>query len=178
MPPSPTEEVDVGEDRSRRGTELALLGDGAVDARSRALESTYQALWFTLARSNWNSLVVVPADRDDTAAGLATALAEVGRRLRNTPVTFLVMAGSIDYASAGKFVSTMAGRGGKVEGGPPSSRVIVAVPPVVAEPLALAVTDAADAVALFMRKGVSRLDSAERTIEMVGRSRFLGCVLG
>ena len=120
----------------------------------------------------------MPADEGDSAAGIATALADVGRRLRNTPVTFLVMAGSIDYASAGRFVSAVAGNVGQDPAGPPSSRVIVAVPSVIAEPLALAVTDAADAVALYVRKGSTRLKAAARTIELVGRDRIVGCVLG
>ena len=168
----------MSDDRRRKGTELALRGDPLLAVRDRERESYYQGLWFTLARNSWNSLVIVPADESDSTAGVVTALANVGRRLRNTPVTFLVMAGSIDYASAGKFVSTVAGRGAKGGDEPPSSRVIVAVPPVLTEPLALAVTDAADAVALFVRKGGTRLDAANRTIQLVGRERIIGCVLG
>jgi hypothetical protein len=160
-----------------KGNELAVRTDLARYTRHRALESHYQSLWFTLIRSNWHSLVLVPADEGDSAAGIATALADVGRRLRKTPVTFLVMAGSIDYASAGKFVSAVAGSGGQASDGPPTSRVIIAVPPVIVEPLALAVTDAADAVALYVRKGRSHSEAAARTIELVGRERFMGCVL-
>ncbi len=151
----------------RRGRELQ---------RDRALESHYQGLWFTLARTRWNSLALVPADEGESTAGVATALADVGRRLRNTPVTFLVVAGSIDYASAGKFVSAVTGKGAASDEAP-ASRVIVSVPPVVVEPLALAITDAADAVAICMRKGSTHLSSAERTIQLVGRDRIVGCVL-
>lgn len=161
-----------------KGNELVVRADFARYRRDRTQQIHFQGLWFTLARSNWNSLVLVPADEGDSAAGIATALADVGRRLRNTPVTFLVMAGSIDYASAGRFVSAVAGKGGQAAGAPPSSRVIVAVPSVIVEPLALAVTDAADAVALYVRKGSTRLKAAARTIELVGRDRIVGCVLG
>jgi hypothetical protein len=146
--------------------------------RSRARDAYFQGLWFTLARTSWTSLVIVPADEDDSAAGIATALADVGRRLRRTPVTFLVMAGSVDYAAAGRFVSAVLGRGEEGPGDGPSSRVIVAVPPVVSVPLALAVTDAADAVVLYVRKGSTRRESALRTIELVGRERIAGCVVG
>ena len=162
---------------SMKGNELVVRADLSRYRRPRALESHYQSLWFTLVRSHWTSLVLVPADEGDSAAGIATALADVGRRLRKTPVTFLVMAGSIDYASAGKFVSEVAGKGGQASDGPPTSRVIIAVPPVIVEPLALAVTDAADAVALYVRKGSTHSDAAARTIELVGRERIMGCVL-
>ncbi len=167
------------EGRSRlKGDELVVRANVARVRRDRAQQIDFQGLWFTLARKRWNSLVLVPADEGDSAAGIATALADVGRRLRNTPVTFLVMAGSIDYASAGRFVAAVAGNSGQDAGGPPSSRVIVAVPSVISEPLALAVTDAADAVALYVRKGSTRLKAAARTIELVGRDRIVGCVLG
>jgi hypothetical protein len=161
-----------------KGDELVVRANVARVRRDRAQQIDFQGLWFTLARKRWNSLVLVPADEGDSAAGIATALADVGRRLRNTPVTFLVMAGSIDYASAGRFVAAVAGNSGQDAGGPPSSRVIVAVPSVISEPLALAVTDAADAVALYVRKGSTRLKAASRTIELVGRDRIVGCVLG
>ncbi len=159
-----------------RETALVLRDRQSAIVRDRAREGEFQGLWFRLARSNWTSLVLVPADEGLSAAGVATALADVGRRLRNTPVTFLVMAGSIDYASAGKFVSAVTGQQGAADG-PPSSRVIVAVPSVIEQPLALAVTDAADAVAVVMRTGGTAKESAERTIELVGRDRILGCVL-
>ncbi len=167
----------MGMEGHKTGTELVVRTDASGPRRDRALQVHYQGLWFTLARSNWSSLVLVPADEGDSAAGVATALADVGRRLRTTPVTFLVMAGAIDYASAGKFVMAVAGKDAQAGGGPPTSRVIVAVPPVTVEPLALAVTYAADAVAICIRRGSTRRDAAARTIELVGRDRILGCVL-
>jgi hypothetical protein len=158
-------------------TELAPVRANLAAGRPRAVETRYQSLWFALSRLSWKSLVLVPADEGETSAGIATALADVGRRLRNTPVTFMVMAGALDYASAGRFVSAVLGSGPEPEEGPPRSRVIVAVPPVIVEPLALAVTDAADAVALCIRKGVSHRKAAERTIELIGRDRIVGCVM-
>ena len=165
-------------DGRKERTELAIWSGAGRQRRERALETHYQGLWFTLARMRWKSLVLVPADQGESAAGVATALADVGRRLRNTPVTFLVMAGSLDYASAGRFVSAMLGTAREANDEPPSSRVIVAVPPVIVEPLALAVTDAADAVVLYIRRGATHQKAAEKTIDLVGRDRIVGCVLG
>jgi hypothetical protein len=165
-----------GQQGNRNGSALALREVAVRTRQDRVLESHYQGLWFTLSRSRWASLAIVPADAGESSAGLATALADVGRRLRNTPVTFLVMAGSVDYASAGKFVSSVAGKGERAPHEFPTSRVIVAVPPVIIEPLALAVTDAADAIAIYVRKGSTHLDAATRTIELLGRDRIIGCV--
>jgi hypothetical protein len=161
------------------GTEMVLKEPAGLLLRgdvSREIE--FQSLWFTLARIPWRSLVVVPGDENGSSAAVATALADVGRRLRNGPVTFLVMGGSIDYASAGRIVASVAGPPGEVRGATGSSgRVIVAIPSVVTEPLGVAVTDAADAVVLCVEKGRTRTPSALRTIEMIGRDRIIGCVL-
>jgi hypothetical protein len=55
--------------------------------------------------------------------------------------------------------------------------LLVAIPPVVTEPLGLAVTEVADAIILCVERGESRLRSAERTIELVGRDRIIGALM-
>ena len=155
----------------RRPVALAVRG-----VASREIE--FQSLWFTLARLPWRSLVVVPGDEHGSSASVATALADVGRRLKSGPVTFLVMAGPLDYASAGRIVASVAGPPPESSGTAPAyGRVIVAIPPVVNEPLGIAVTDAADAVVLCIEKGKTRTPAARRTIEMIGRDRIVGCIL-
>jgi hypothetical protein len=59
----------------------------------------YQQLWFALARSDWSSLVLVPADPEGSTDEVARSLAEVGKRLSDGPVT-AVMAGSLEYGTA------------------------------------------------------------------------------
>ena len=141
-------------------------------------EIEYQSLWFTLTRSPWRSLAVVPADEHGSAASVATVLADVGRRLRASPVTFLVMAGPLDFASAGRIVASIARpdeEPSRSDG--PQPRVIIAIPPVVVDPLGIAITDAVDAVLLCIERGKTRTPSALRTIEMIGRDRIIGSVL-
>jgi len=161
------------------GTELVVKEPAVLAQREVSPRGLlYQSLWFRLARMPWRSLVVVPGDEGGSAVAVATALADVGRRLRATPVTFLVMVGPIDYASAGKIVASVTRPPeGVQETSAPHGRVIVAIPPVVSEPLGIAVTDAADAVVLCVEKGRTRTPSARRTIDMIGRERIVGCVL-
>lgn len=59
----------------------------------------------------------------------------------------------------------------------PPARVIIAVPPVVSEPLGLTATSQADAVLLAIRMNRSRMGEVRRTIDMVGRDRITGCFL-
>jgi hypothetical protein len=82
----------------------------------------------------------------------------------------------LDYASAVQVVASAAStRGAGLR--PPAGKVIVAIQPVVAEPLGLAVTQAADVIVLCIEVGRTRLASARRTIELVGRERIAGCFL-
>jgi hypothetical protein len=62
-------------------------------------ERTYQELWLGLARTPWSSLVLVPTDPAGSAASVARALAEVGGRLSDVPVS-AVTVDALEYASA------------------------------------------------------------------------------
>jgi hypothetical protein len=157
---------------------LAIVRSPGTALRAHTPSREVQELWFGLARLHWTSLVLVPADEGESAAALATSLAEVGRRLRDAPVTFMILADPIDYASAGKVIAAVASsrRNGNAPPLEPSGRVIAAIQPVVVEPLGLAVTEAADAVVLCIELGHTGLAAARRTIELVGRDRIVGCV--
>jgi hypothetical protein len=147
-------------------------------ARAQAPAREMQELWFTLARRPWSLLVLVPAGDGASAASVATRLAEVGRHLREMPVTFLIMAETIDYPTAGRIVSTLgsaARQNDSAEGGP-ASKVVVAIPSVVSEPLGLVVAKAADLVVLCIEKGKTAVPAAQRTIDLIGRDRIAGCL--
>jgi hypothetical protein len=56
-------------------------------------------------------------------------------------------------------------------------RIIVALQPVVVEPLGVAIAHAADAVVVCLQMRGSRLATARRTIELIGADRISGAVL-
>jgi len=152
--------------------------------RVDAPERQYQELWFTLARLNWTSMVLVPADASVSAALIAHSLAEVARWLRETPVTLFIMSDPLDYVSATQVspateivgpVDT-GGKGASLRTDLPGEKTIVAVQSVLVEPLGLAVTRGADAVVICIERGQTRLASVRRTIELIGRDRVTGCV--
>ena len=58
-----------------------------------------------------------------------------------------------------------------------TAQVIVALEPVVSNPLGIAIALAADAALLCVTLGETPVVSARRTVEMIGRERFLGCVV-
>ena len=83
-------------------TAIQRVGDRTTWGRGPRRE--IQELWFALANRRWSILVVIPVGSSAMAASVAISLADVGRRLREMPVTFLVMAESIDYPTAGRIV--------------------------------------------------------------------------
>lgn len=164
-----------------------------------------QELWFSIAARPWSSLLLVPADRGGSAAEIARGLAEVGARLRQTPVT-AVVAESIDFDSVRRLANLHAperggGPGSGVETNivavppdplasagaappsaheavamPPYGRVIIAIRPVVEEPLGVAIAHAVDAIVVCVQQGTTRLAAARRTIDLIGPARILGAV--
>jgi hypothetical protein len=136
-------------------------------------DRVHQALWFTIARKPWGSVVLVPADEGLSTAAIAMGIADVGRRLRNAPVTAMV-ADEFDYAFAAQLAPRVAAA--RAEDGA-SSRVIVSIPPVTVDPLGVAVAQAADATILCIAMGRSRVAAVQRTIQLIGRDCIAGCFL-
>lgn len=195
---------------------------GGRDSVSAPPARRFQELWFNLAPLRWGSLVLVPAEKGMSVAEVATSLADVGSRLRDSPVTAIIADG-MDFESAriladlqlrvldrhppasaegpveagpgGPFEMPPSSRGGEPPqpsrdpGPPPGARgdtrlvtstvgqVVVALQPVVEEPLGVAIAHAADAVVLCMQLRRSRLSSARRTIELIGHDRISGAIL-
>ncbi len=153
-------------------------GDPIADL-ARRLElpdPEYQELWFALTRKTWSSVVLVPADEGQSAAQLATSLADVGRRLRYAPVTAMV-ADQLDFAAAAQMTPRVAAPGHPNRAkalANPAGQMIVAIPPVVVEPLGVAVARAADTAVLVVELGRTRMSAARRTIELIGRDQFVG----
>jgi hypothetical protein len=135
-------------------------------------------LWFALARRYWASIVLLPAGATGSTAGLARLLAEVGTRLREAPVTTIV-AEPLDYASAARIAATVGATGQVTKARPVATPIeaIVAIPPVVVEPLGAAIAQAADATILCIELRRTRMAEVRHAVELVGRERIAGCLL-
>jgi hypothetical protein len=130
-------------------------------------DQALQELWLSLSAAPWRSLVLVPADAATSAALLARSLAAVGTELSAAPVTAFVGEGALEWGAALAMI----------DGGAASSRVVVAIPPVVIEPRGAVLARRADAVVACVAKGRTRLCDVRRTLELIGAERFLGSVL-
>jgi hypothetical protein len=137
----------------------------------------FQELWFSLARLDWKSVVLVPVDAGVSAVLIANSLAEVARWLHEPPVTLFIMSDPLDYKSATARLGGPLVPLGEEQAGSQQGRAIIAVQSVLIEPLSLAVTREADASVLCIEKGRTRQAAVRRTVELIGRDRIAGCVL-
>jgi len=147
-------------------------GPVAAPPPSTPARREIQELWLLLSRRAWRTVVLVPADRNGTSEAAAIALAEVGRRLGPSPVNALV-APRLDYDLTAQVVRRLATL--PAGGGP--DRLVVSIPPVVAEPLGVAAAREADQVVLCLELGRTTLAGARQTIELIGLDRIAGCLL-
>ncbi len=128
-----------------------------------SLPEDIRDLWFASLRHEWSALVVLPADdRGASALPLAGALAKIGG-------IELVCAEGVTPDSSTRLTQDMLAAAAR-------GRTIIALDPVVSNPAGLAIALAADAVLLCVTLGQTEIAAARRTVELIGRDRFIGCV--
>lgn len=144
-----------------------------------------QELWFSTIKHVWTSLVVVPADESCSAGRIAESLAEMATLHLGKPMTSLITTG-LDLARASDLMTSLQVRDAVYDpevpkGGSPAPwlgrNVVIAIDPLSANPSGIAVAFAADAALLCVKLGRTKMKVAQRTIELIGRERFIGCVL-
>ncbi len=134
-----------------------------------------QHLWFQVQRREWSSLVVVPADGDFVAGTIATQLWKVGCAL-SAPPPEILNCERMDSSAIAQLVVSLS----RAPGSPRDTnqrRIVISIESVLSNPLGVGIARAADAVLLCVRKRQTKLDAARRTIELIGRERFIGSVV-
>ena len=140
-----------------------------------------QELWFRTLQFDWSSLVVVPTHSSCSAGRIAQALGDMAALQRGVPATQIV-ASDLNLGGTHELITAMVVRDPEVVPAGPKQRwygrnVVVAIDPVVSNPAGIAVVLAADAAILCVKLGQTRLEAAQRKLDLVGRERFIGCVL-
>lgn len=130
----------------------------------------WQRLWLATQRRPWRSLAVIPASGPVATPRVARALAGVGSSHLGSSIR-LTDATTITIAGLGACLR------GLSDPRESPGRVIVALGPVLEDPASLAVAQAVDVAILCLVLGESSIADAERTIEEVGRARFVGSLI-
>jgi hypothetical protein len=131
------------------------------------------ALWYALIGRPWASLAVISQDDSPRAWRLVQKLDEVARvnqyrALKTVNILDLTLERAEAIAHAVGKVSSLGER----------KRYLIAIDSPLENPVAIRVLSACDAVLLVLEKDRSRIPDAQRTVEMVGRGRLIGAVLG
>ena len=120
---------------------------------------------------------MVPVGSGGPTFELGKALSELGAVFSGRPIPVL-SALDLTPDSLAQFIDTMVRQAKKGGGGTSNGdqRVVVVLDSVVKDPLGVAVALAADAVLLVVELGKSEIESARRTIDLIGGERFIGSV--
>lgn len=128
-----------------------------------------QRLWFAALKRDWASLVVLPAHPEGSAEGVAQALAKVAQLHKDDGVKVISARGA-DLAASSRLIIDMTSH--VAQGG----MCIVVLDSVLTNPAGIPLALAADAALLCVHLGEADSESARRTVELVGVSRFVGAV--
>lgn len=146
---------------------LEPLDDVAIDPASLI---AWQRVWLATQRREWRSLAVIPVGGRIATPAVARSLVSVGSSHLGASIR-------LNDATA----ITISGLGACLRGltdlRESAARVVVALGSVLENPASLAVAQAADAAILCLVLGQSSISEAERTIEEVGRARFVGSLI-
>lgn len=140
---------------------------GGGEFRSQPVD--VQRLWFATRSRPWAFLVVMPSQAGGSAVRLAQALADVGTQHRGSPVR-MVDAESASVGEASRLILDIISQNGT------DGMTVVAVGSPLSSPAAIPISLASDAVLLAVTLGEADFTSIERTLETIGRERFIGSV--
>jgi hypothetical protein len=129
-----------------------------------------QHLWLATQRRAWRSLAVVSASADVRTIESANMLAKMAWRYSGEPTAVFdlreVSLRLVEHQLREIQLQVSAG-----------DRVFVALGSVSENPAAVPIARAADALVLCVALGRSDVRSAQKTLDAIGRERFLGCIL-
>jgi hypothetical protein len=152
-------------------TAIQTISDAKRLTALRRLEIPRDAieLWFALRRSPWASLAIVPAD--DSASGLPMAelVSQVGS-IQLGSLIEVVDARGVNLWNAPDRIAELREKESR------GSLVLAAMSSVLQDPAGIPIACAVDACLLYVSLGETDLTSARRTLDLVGRDRFIGCV--
>jgi len=149
-------------------TEIATLDSRSGDGEA-SIARTAEAIWVAIHDTPWSSLAVVPAEPGLPVDALAAGLARVGSTQRGQAIETRDLRGRA-VADSQDVVESLAVS-------EPRHHTVVAVDCPLESQAGLLFARSAGAAILVLAMEHTRSDDAERVVELVGRSRFLGAVV-
>lgn len=132
------------------------------------------ALYNALTARDWLSLAVVSSEEGERAWWLVQALEHIAARAHRPVRALNVLA--VTEARATAMAHALSP--GKLRAAVASQRYLLATDDPLVNPAALGVIVACDGVLLLLHEGRTAIPRARRLVELIGRERLMGAVLG
>jgi hypothetical protein len=133
---------------------------------------TLQRLWLSLTRRRWRSLAVIGASKGLPTLEVSNLLAEMASWYRGESSCV------VDFRDTRlRLVEHEIQQLGIQMQAEQSDRAIIALRSIFENPTALLFAQAVDSVVLCVGIGTTHVASAEKTIDEIGRDRFLGSIV-
>jgi hypothetical protein len=129
-----------------------------------------QDLWLALQKRSWRSLAVMSASKGVGTLTAANALAKIAWWYTGVPSCVFDMR-DLSLRLLEHQLRDMAGQ---LQGG---ERIFIALRSTSENPTAVPIAQAADAAVLCVELGQTDMKAAQRTLQAVGRQRFVGTLL-
>jgi len=159
--------LSQGRGRPRRNVSRRPKAEGAEHPTEERLDYELREMWLSILQQDWWSIAVVPTDRLVSVEPVMLALSRIGQ-LHQVRIIDGQGISVADGLKLGAMMLQAVGIG---------PRSVVSVDSVVESLGGVSVVDRVSKVLLVMSLGLSRLESVESTIRIVGRDRVLGAVL-
>jgi hypothetical protein len=133
-------------------------------------DNEWQRIWFSIRQHTWSSLALVPSHSGIDVVKVAQTLVATGRLQGERPVG-LIDATGVRMSNIQQVIGSL---GTVAERG---EHAIVPVDAIHDNPSTIAIVQAASMALLVVRLGESLLASAQTTLDVVGRNRFIGSIV-
>jgi hypothetical protein len=155
----------------KSATRGSSSGDATVSGSAPAakIDPALSSALAPCLRGTWNSLAVVAAAPEKSPKLVSTALVELGQLLRRKDTKLFSAEGLADFDVSGLIVEMTRY---VADGG----LAVLSVDSVLTNPAAVPLALATDGVLLVVHLGVTRIEDARRTVDLIGEKAFIGAV--
>lgn len=129
----------------------------------------WQRFWIRLQQNAWSTLAIVPVDAGVDVHSVVNHLVAAGRQSGAQAVSALDAVGS-PASRAQEMIESFESAHAS------GHRVVVACDPLAENPATLALSRAVSGVLLVARLGESRISTAKRAVEAIGRERVIASI--
>ena len=150
-------------------TTTPLAMDQAAEPSRSETAFEWQRFWIRLQQTAWSSLAIIPVDAGIDVHSVVTHLVTAGRQADTQGVSALAAVG-LPASRAQEIIQACetAHTSGQ--------RVVVACDPLAENPATLAISRAVSGVLLVARLGESRISTAKRAVDAIGRERVIASI--